>query len=153
MTRQEQEWVTLEQIAQRYRRPWGGVYSMTRRPLWRERVRRRRRGNQREHHAIDVDRVIRTWVWVPPVDTGYAPDELLTVRQIAEYSGYNLASVRLDATWPQREYWLGPPEEVDGGVRWWRRSTVDERFLGRMVGEPVRSVIVERLGEPTPKPC
>lgn len=129
------EWLTLEEIALRYRREWGGVVKMSRRPLWRENVRRRRRSNAREHHAADVDRVIRTWVWVPPPGTPVHPDELLTVRQIAAYSGYGLHVVRNDALHPDRDYWLGPPDKNAGGVKWWRRNTVDDRYLGRMVSQ------------------
>lgn len=124
--------VTAADIAERYRRSESRVRSYwIPHPDWRDRVRvlGRTENGAPLYHAGDVHELLRDWVWLPPADPNIPPERLLTLREVAEYTGISYGTVRSDESKGK----LGPPDDVREGVRRWRRDTIDNAYWAKQI--------------------
>ncbi len=127
--------ITLKDIAAKYGVSPDGVATWTLRPEWKKRVRViGTLGRANEYHPKDVDALVREWMWLPPTQTNIPRGQLLTLKEIAEYTGIGYATVRSDAVGSEeRPSRLGEPDDVQGRARLWRRETVDKRYRGKQL--------------------
>jgi hypothetical protein len=86
-----------------------------------------RRGRWAEYDAAAVDELVRRVFLREPAPPVGDPDDLLTVADIAEYTGLARGTIAADIS---RARWRDPDED-EHGVKRWRRSTVDEIMRGR----------------------
>ncbi|WP_433661139.1 helix-turn-helix transcriptional regulator [Nocardia sp. CA-128927] len=119
-------WIAPE-IAQRYGRALTTVQKVWMvKPAWPAPA--GRRGHWNEYLAADVEAAIGP---VPAAtETPGAPgdpDELLTISQIAVYTGKARGTI---AAYVSRGQYPDPDEDADG-VKRWRRATVDADLTGR----------------------
>ncbi|MFX0573045.1 helix-turn-helix transcriptional regulator [Nocardia nepalensis] len=121
-------WIAPE-IAARYGRALTTVQKVWMvKPGWPAPVGRRGRWN--EYLAADVEAAIGS----PPAPAEPAgapgdPDELLTITQIADYTGKARGTI---AAYVSRGQYPAPDEDKDG-VKRWRRATVDADAAARRI--------------------
>ncbi|RJO74155.1 hypothetical protein D5S18_18555 [Nocardia panacis] len=87
-----------------------------------------KRGKWLEYDEAAVEEVVKSWggraVHDSPADgqIDSDPSDLLTTKEIAEYTGLAYGTIRADASTGK----LGNPDDIDsGGVKRWRRDTID----------------------------
>ncbi|MGP3914327.1 helix-turn-helix transcriptional regulator [Nonomuraea sp. 10N515B] len=109
------------EIAERYGRSLETVRDTWRKhPDWPAPI--GRRGRWAEYDAAAVDQLVRR-LWVrPELPSEGNPDDLLTINEIVEYTGLARGTIDADIS---RGRWR-EPDEVEYGVKRWRRSTVDD---------------------------
>ncbi|WUI00223.1 hypothetical protein OHR68_43275 [Spirillospora sp. NBC_00431] len=114
------------EIAERYGRATSTVQRVwTQHPEWPAPVGKRGRWNT--YDAEQVDQLVRrAFLRDEPARAG-DPDDLLTVNEIADYTGLSPATIRADIS---RDRWRDPDETRDG-VKRWRRSSVDQIIKSR----------------------
>lgn len=123
--------LTVREIAAKYKVSLDTAHRWVRGPQWQEAV-VGMRGVAKEYEAARVDELARELIWLPPVQTSIPPGQLLTLTEIAEYTGIAYTDVRhMAADVAGRGSVLGEPDGIDGDRRLWKRSTVDERVWGR----------------------
>jgi len=119
--------VIIPEIAERYGRSPATIQKhWTRHPEWPEPI--GRRGRWLEYDADAVDKVVHR-LFIRTTGTDGSPDDLLTVAEIAEYTGLKPTTIRSDISrgrWPE-------PDEVAHGVKLWRRATVDAVMAHRRI--------------------
>lgn len=117
--------VIAPEIADRYGRALATVTQTWRKhPDWPEPV--GKRGRWAEYDADEVDQVVRR-LFVRELPHNGGPDDLLTIAQIADYTGLARGTIDADIS---RGRWRDP-DNVEHGVKRWKRSTVDEIMRGR----------------------
>lgn len=126
----DEDALTATEIAEKYRRTVKYVQTYwISSPAWKERVRRGpNRGRAHTWNAADVHTLLREWVWLPPEDTTIPPDALMNLKEIADYTGLDYGTVRSDAS---TKGVLPPADAEEGGVRKWKRATVDTVYWAR----------------------
>lgn len=123
--------MTVREIAAKYEVSLDTAHRWVRGPGWQEAV-VGMRGPAKEYHPKRVDELVRERIWLPPVQTSIPADQLLTLIEIAKYTGIAYDDVRhMAAEVSGRGSVLGDPDALDGDRRMWRRQTVDERVRGR----------------------
>lgn len=123
--------LTVREIAAKYEVSLDTVHRWVRDPQWQEAV-VGMRGVAKEYDPERVDALARERIWLPPKQTSIPAGKLLTLTEIAEYTGIAYPDVRhMAAEVSGRGSVLGDPDAVDGDRRMWRRQTVDERVRGR----------------------
>lgn len=123
--------LTVREIAAKYQVSLDTVHRWVRDPQWQEAV-VGMRGVAKEYDPEQVDELARERIWLPPVHTSVSADQLLTMEEIAEYTGIPYRGVKhMAAEVAGRGSVLGAEDAVEGGRRMWRRQTVDERVRGR----------------------
>ncbi|GAA5097139.1 helix-turn-helix transcriptional regulator [Nocardia iowensis] len=116
-------WIAPE-IAQRYGRALATVQKVWMvKPGWPAPV--GRRGHWNEYLASDVEAAIGPPP--APAQTPGDPDELLTIAQIAAYTGKARGTI---AAYVSRGQYPAPDED-ENGVKRWRRATVDADLAAR----------------------
>ncbi|RBQ22168.1 hypothetical protein DP939_02415 [Spongiactinospora rosea] len=120
--------IIAPEIAEKYDRALTTVQkTWTRHPDWPKP--RGRRGRWAEYDADAVDKLVRrVFLRAAPVAEG-RPDDLLTIAQIADHTGLARGTIDADISrgrWPA-------PDEIEHGVKRWRRSTVNSA-LGKRRG-------------------
>ncbi|MDE1672688.1 helix-turn-helix transcriptional regulator [Nocardia gipuzkoensis] len=85
-----------------------------------------KRGHWNEYDPAEVDSVVRRHFLRATATTG-GPDDLLTVAQIAEYTGLAEATIRADIS---RKRIPREPDDHKGAKRW-KRSTIDAAMASR----------------------
>lgn len=114
------------EIAARYGRELSTVQRQWMvRPDWPTPIGKRGRWNL--YDAAAVDAVVRA-NFVRTVERRGDPDDLLTVAEIAEYTGLSPATIRADIS---RGRIKREPDDNEHGVKRWRRATVDAAMAGR----------------------
>lgn len=125
--------LTVEDIASTYEVSLDTAYHWVLEPQWKERVSVvHQLGHIKEYDPDQVDELVREWIWLPPRETDVPKDRLLTITEIAAYTGLSRDTIQQYAgAYRGRESVLGEPDEVDGRRRLWRRDTVDVKLEGR----------------------
>lgn len=123
--------LTVREISAKYRISIDTVHRWVRGPGWKDAV-VGKRGAAKEYDAKIADDLVRERIWLPPVEPEIPAGRLLTLADIAEYTGISYEDVKhMAADVSGRGSVLGPHDDVDGDRRMWRRETVDERVRGR----------------------
>ncbi|WP_280246720.1 hypothetical protein [Nocardia abscessus] len=120
--------IIAPEIAARYGRELSTIQRQWMvRPEWPASIGKRGRWN--EYDAAEVEQVVRAHFVraATPASEG-GPDDLLTVAQIAEYTGLAEATVRADIS---RGRINRQADDDSEGVKRWRRSTIDAAMRGR----------------------
>jgi predicted DNA-binding transcriptional regulator AlpA len=86
-----------------------------------------KRGRWNVFDADAVDRIVREH-FIRPTATAGRPDDLLTVAEIAEYTGLSASTIRSDIS---RGRIQRDPDDESDGVKRWRRATIDAAMAGR----------------------
>ncbi|PZG47463.1 hypothetical protein C1I98_13410 [Spongiactinospora gelatinilytica] len=112
--------IIAPEIAEKYGRALATVQkTWTRHPDWPKP--RGRRGRWAEYDADAVDALVNRLFLRPAPAAEGSPDDLLTIAQIAVHTGLARGTIDADISrgrWPA-------PDEIEHGVKRWRRSTVD----------------------------
>lgn len=121
--------ITVTEIAEKYGRSRSLVSNTwTAREEWKTRVRVvGRRGRALEYDAGDVDALVRAWMWLPPQGPALPAGRLLTMGEIADYTGLDYTVIRTEAS---RGRLAGHDQKDASGTRLWTRAQVDAAFTG-----------------------
>lgn len=124
--------MTVREIAARYQVSLDTVHRWVRSPRWQQAV-VGMRGVAKEYDPQQVDELVRERIWLPPEQPTIPKDKLLTMEEIADYTGIPYRDVKhMAANVTGRGSVLGRHDDVnEDHSRMWKRSTVDERVRGR----------------------
>ncbi|WP_040853798.1 helix-turn-helix transcriptional regulator [Nocardia niigatensis] len=123
--------LTAPEIAEKYGRALSTVQRQWKvSPDWPESI--GKRGRWLEYDEVAVDEVVRSWSGRPEFDAADrgalgGPDDLLTMQEIAAYTGLAYGTVRADVSLGK----FGEPEPDAGRAKRFRRSTVDQAMRAR----------------------
>lgn len=120
------ERLTAPEIAERYGRALSTIQTnWTQRDEWPAPV--GRRGKWKEYDAAEVAAVVKR-LYGREGNTGKGkPGDLLTVAEIADYTGLAASTVRADVSRGR----IGAADDESTGVKKWRRDTIDAAMATR----------------------
>lgn len=121
------ERLTAPEIAERYGRSVSTIQTKwTQRDEWPAPV--GRRGKWKEYDAAEVADVVQRLYGREGATTKGKPGDLLTVAEIAAYTGLSASTVRADISRGRIKH---EPDDESTGVKRWRRDTIDAAMATR----------------------